>query len=71
MKLSILIPNSSDSLIKLSTSEFLNNALDGIQPQFRHNPPTASLSINAVFKPSCAALIAETYPPGPPPIIVT
>ena len=65
------MPNSSDAFIKLSTSEFLNNALDGMQPQFRHNPPTASFSINAVFKPNCAALIAETYPPGPPPITVT
>ena len=38
-------------------------------PTFKQVPPRAPLdSTQAVFKPSCAALIAHTYPPGPPPI---
>src|SRR5690348_3704305 len=30
-------------------------------------PPRCSRSTSAVFMPSCAARIAATYPPGPPP----
>ena len=38
----------------------------------RQVPPRVPLdSIHAVFKPSCEALIAQTYPAGPPPITVT
>ena len=40
-----------------------------MQPTLRHVPPNVPLdSIHAVFNPSWAALIAPTYPPGPPPI---
>src|SRR3954471_24910458 len=44
-----------------------SSALVGIQPQFRQMPPRCSRSTTAVFMPSCAARIAATYPPGPPP----
>ena len=38
----------------------------------RQVPPRVLLdSIHAVFKPSCEALIAQTYPAGPPPLTVT
>ena len=36
--------------------------MDGIHPTFKHTPPSHFLSIIAVFKPSCEALIAATYP---------
>jgi hypothetical protein len=45
--------------------------LDGIQPQFRHTPPSASRSTIAVRSPSCPARIAATYPPGPDPSTTT
>src|SRR5438477_3123367 len=38
-----------------------------MQPQLRQMPPKCSRSTTAVFMPSCAARIAATYPPGPPP----
>src|ERR1700751_429433 len=38
-----------------------------MQPQLRQMPPNCSRSTTAVFMPSCAARIAATYPPGPPP----
>eukprot|EP00126_Sphaerothecum_destruens_P011011 Sdes_comp20840_c0_seq1m17521 len=42
---------------------------DGMHPTFRHVPPRVPLfSTHTVFRPSCAALMAATYPPGPPPI---
>ena len=51
---------------------------DGMHPTFKHVPPSFTLlssvesnSIHAVFCPSCALLIAATYPPGPPPITIT
>ena len=38
----------------------------------RQVPPSAPRdSMHAVFNPSCEALIAQTYPAGPPPITVT
>src|ERR1043165_4336787 len=36
---------------------------------FGQPPPMNSFSTTAVFMPSCAARIAATYPPGPPPTI--
>src|SRR2546427_2558857 len=49
-----------------------------MQPTLVHAPPSAGLpsaprhsSTQAVFSPSCAARIAATYPPGPPPITTT
>ena len=46
-----------------------NKALDGIQPTLRQVPPRVSrISMQAVFMPSCAARMAATYPPGPPPM---
>lgn len=42
-------------------------ALVEMQPQFRHTPPGRSFSTNPTERPCWAALIAVTYPPGPPP----
>ena len=54
------------------TAVVCNKALDGIQPTFRHVPPSvAYFSIIAVLNPNCAQRIAATYPPGPEPIMVT
>src|SRR5690625_4352765 len=36
------------------------SALDGIQPTFKHTPPSAPLSAIVTFSPSCAALMAAT-----------
>ena len=45
---------------------------DGMHPIFKQVPPKVSLeSIHAVFNPNWASLIAQTYPPGPPPITTT
>src|SRR5260221_8652854 len=52
-------------------SELLSSALVGMQPQLRQMPPKCSRSTQAVFMPSCAARIAATYPPGPPPSTIT
>ena len=53
-------------------SEELSKLLDGIHPTLRHVPPRVFRdSIHAVFKPNWAALIAQTYPPGPDPITIT
>src|ERR1700730_4367443 len=38
-----------------------------MQPQLRQIPPRCSRSTSATFILSCAARIAATYPPGPPP----
>ena len=52
--------------------EKFSKFLDGIQPIFKHVPPRDPLdSMHAVLKPNWDSLIAQTYPPGPPPIIVT
>ena len=34
-------------------------------------PRVPRISTQAVFKPSCPALMAATYPPGPPPTTTT
>src|SRR6476646_7268522 len=34
-------------------------------------PPSPFFSIRQTLPPSCAALMAHVYPPGPPPIITT
>ena len=50
-------------------SDRLSKLFDGMHPTFRQVPPKVPLlSTQAVFKPNCAARIAHTYPPGPPPI---
>ena len=47
-------------------------ALEGIHPTLRQVPPRVEyFSIMAVLKPSCAQRIADTYPPGPEPIMTT
>jgi hypothetical protein len=41
----------------------LRRAFDGIHPTLRQVPPSFPLpSMQTVFKPSCPALIAATYP---------
>src|SRR6267142_4772428 len=49
-----------------------------MQPMLVQVPPSAGLpsgvfqsSMQAVARPSCAARIAATYPPGPPPMTTT
>ncbi len=63
------IPNSAASLILRYRCAEAMKVLVGTQPQFRQIPPSLSSSIQATLAPSCAALIAATYPPGPPPNI--
>src|SRR5262245_5233204 len=43
-----------------------------MHPQIKQVPPSAlCFSTTATFKPSCAALMAATYPPVPAPITTT
>src|ERR1035437_1187043 len=43
-----------------------------MQPTRRQVPPKRrSMSMQAVLRPSCAARIAATYPPGPAPMTMT
>src|SRR5689334_21372264 len=43
-----------------------------MHPTFTHVPPSVlSISTHTVESPSCAARIAPTYPPGPPPMMTT
>ncbi len=65
-------PNSFAPVRKVyATSAFFNKDFDGIHPTFRHTPPIHSLSIMAVFNPSCDDRMAATYPPGPAPNTTT
>lgn len=42
--------------------------MEGIHPTLRHVPPREPrISTHAVLRPICPALMAATYPPGPPP----
>ena len=70
--LPVEIPCSSACFeISVNFSDEFNWAFDGIQPIFRHVPPSVfSFSTHATFIPSCAPLIAATYPPGPAPITI-
>lgn len=45
--------------------------LDGMQPTLRQTPPQYFGSTTAVERPSCAARMAATYPPGPAPRTTT
>ena len=64
------MPKLEKCLALWKFSERFNKLFDGIHPIFKHVPPKVPLdSIHAVLIPSYASLIAQTYPPGPPPII--
>ena len=52
-------------------SAFFKNVFVGIHPLFKQVPPKWTFSTIATFPPNCAALIAATYPAGPPPITTT
>ena len=55
----------------LIISALCKNVFVGIHPRFKHVPPNSRFSTNATFPPNWAALIAATYPAGPPPITAT
>ena len=63
-----VIPKNFISSIEWRNSAARSNAFVGIQPQFKQIPPRCSRSTTTAFRPSWAARIAATYPPGPPPI---
>ena len=73
LALPVTIPSFENLwFVSSKSSEACNNAFEGIHPIFKHVPPNVSLlSTQAVFRPSWAHLIAQTYPPGPEPIIIT
>ena len=63
------IPRFGKFLALLKFSDKLSKLFDGIHPMFKQVPPNLPpASIQAVFIPNCDSLIAQTYPPGPPPI---
>ena len=68
-----LMPNLARPCLASSYfSDAASSALEGMQPTFRQVPPSAlRFSTQATLKPSCAARIAQTYPPGPPPTTTT
>ena len=41
-----------------------------MHPRFKQVPPSWFFSMIATLEPSCAALIAAVYPPGPAPITI-
>ncbi len=51
-------PQASASRILWASSAVLSRAFDGMQPQFRHTPPSSSRSMQAVRSPSWAPRIA-------------
>ena len=55
-----LMPMASAWRMLAKTSAEWHSALVGMQPRFRHTPPSVSLSTTAVVLPSCAALSAAT-----------
>ena len=59
------------SLIWETSSAECSRHFVGMQPTFRHVPPRYCFSITVTCAPSCAARIAATYPPGPPPMTIT
>ena len=65
------IPNSDRWSRLWRNSAARNKALVGMQPQFRQMPPRCSFSTTQADRPSCAARMAATYPPGPPPTTTT
>src|SRR5690606_25580894 len=67
MSPSTRIPIWADSLSCWNRSAALINALEGIHPRLRQTPPNSPLSTRVTFRPSWAARMAATYPPGPPP----
>src|SRR5689334_546755 len=42
-----------------------------MQPMLTQTPPSLSFSTTATESPSCAARMAQTYPAGPPPMMIT
>src|SRR5262245_94499 len=58
------------SLALQNSSLDSKRALLGMQPMRRQVPPrSGSFSTQVTFRPSCAARMAATYPPGPEPIM--
>ena len=66
---STVTPSFFAPSIACSNSADASSALLGMQPMFRHVPPKyVFFSTIATDAPSCAALRAAMYPPGPDPI---
>ena len=66
------MPNSL-GLLGEDVGEFgvRSSALEGMQPTLRQTPPQYFSSTTAMFRPSWAARMAATYPPGPAPRMTT
>src|SRR5262245_23217607 len=61
---------AKSSLALQNSSLDSKRALLGMHPMRRHVPPrSCSFSTQATFRPSCAARMAATYPPGPAPVM--
>ncbi len=65
---STVMPNDAALLQSAYTCALLTSALVGMQPQLRHTPPMSARSTTR--RPSCAARMAATYPPGPLPMMM-
>jgi hypothetical protein len=48
-----------------------SSALDGMQAQYEHSPPTSSLSTSSAVKPPCTARSATFSATAPPPMTMT
>ncbi len=65
------MPKSAMFFAWWNASTEASRAFVGMQPRFRQVPPTSVSSMTVTCAPSCAALSAATYPPGPAPITVS
>src|SRR3990172_3922721 len=65
------MPNSGARRKRLRRSAPWRRALLGMQPQLRQRPPTWSRSMTTALRPSWAARMAATWPPGPAPMMAT
>jgi hypothetical protein len=64
------MPSSDAFRMVLKTLELSSSALVGMQPTFRHVPPTRRASTRATDFPRAAAFKAAVYPPTPAPTTI-
>src|SRR5690606_35278339 len=67
----VMPKSSSPPLIWRAKLADSSSAFVGMHPQLLQTPPSFCASTQATFIPSCAARIAATSRPGPPPITIT
>src|SRR3546814_19709638 len=64
-------PSSAEAATSVITSAVAIRVLLGTQSVSTADPPRPSVSTSVTSAPSCAAPSADSYPPGPPPLMTT